>query len=180
MRVRVGQAEVILQQGDITEMEVDAVVNAANNHLWMGSGVAGAIKRKGGESIEREAVAKGPVPVGEAVITGGGSLKAKHVIHAAGMGQDLKTDQDKIRLSTRNSLLRAEEHKLRSVAFPAIGTGVGGLSAYLCAKVMLEETVEFLQESQSLRKVAFALLDEGTYRIFKEQLSEMFSAHEHP
>jgi O-acetyl-ADP-ribose deacetylase (regulator of RNase III) len=95
------------------------------------------------------------------------------------MGQDLKTDEDKVRLATHNSLLRAEENKLRSVAFPAIGTGVGGLSAYLCAKVMLEETVEFLQESQSLRQVAFALIDEGTYRIFKEQLSEMFSAHEH-
>jgi O-acetyl-ADP-ribose deacetylase (regulator of RNase III) len=180
MRVRVGQTEIILEQGDITEMDVDAVVNAANNHLWMGSGVAGAIKRKGGEVIEQEAVAKGPISVGEAVITGAGKLKAKHVIHAAGMGQDLRTDEKKVRLATSNSLMRAEENQLQSVAFPAIGTGVGGFSAHQCAKAMLEETVDFLQESQFLRKVIFALFDQGTYRIFQEQLSEIFSAHEHP
>lgn len=180
MKVRVGQAEIILQQGDITELTVDALVNAANNHLWMGAGVAGAIKRKGGEIIEREAVAQGPVPVGEAVITSAGALKAKHVIHAAGMGQDLRTDEQKVRLATRNSLLRAEEKKLESVAFPAIGTGVGGLSAHVCAKAMLEESLEFLQESESLRRVVFSLFDGSTYKIFQERLSEMFSAHEHP
>jgi O-acetyl-ADP-ribose deacetylase (regulator of RNase III) len=180
MRVRVGQAEVILQQGDITEMEVDAVVNAANNHLWMGAGVAGAIKRKGGEVIEREAVAKGPIPVGEAVMTGGGDLKAKHVIHAAGMGQDLRTDQEKVRMATHNSLLRAEENKLRSVAFPAIGTGVGGLSTHLCAKVMLQEAVEFLLEAKQVKSVIFALFDADSYKIFQNRLSEIFSAGEHP
>lgn len=180
MRVRVGQAEIVLEQGDITELDVDAVVNAANNHLWMGAGVAGAIKRKGGEIIEREAVAQGPIPVGEAVITGAGALRAKHVIHAAGMGQDMKTDEQKVRHATRNSLLRAEEKKLSSLAFPAIGTGVGGLSAHVCAKAMLEESLEFLQESGSLRRVVFSLFDGGTYKIFQERLSEMFSAHEHP
>jgi O-acetyl-ADP-ribose deacetylase (regulator of RNase III) len=179
MRVRVGQAEIILEHGDITEMEVDAVVNAANNHLWMGSGVAGVIKRKGGEVIEREAVAKGPISVGEAIITGAGNLQAKYIIHAAGMGQDLKTDEKKVRMATYNSLMRAEEKQLQSLAFPAIGTGVGGFSAHLCAKVMLAVTVEFLQESQFLRKVIFALFDQGTYRIFQERLSEIFSAHEH-
>ncbi len=180
MRVRVGQAEIVLEQGDITEMEVDALVNAANNHLWMGAGVAGAIKHKGGKVIEREAVAQGPIPVGEAVITTGGELKARHVIHAAGMGQDLKTDEQKVREATRNSLLRAEEKKLRSLAFPAIGTGVGGLSTHLCAKIMLEETLEFLQGSESLRRVVFALFDEGAYKAFQRHLSEMFSASEHP
>jgi O-acetyl-ADP-ribose deacetylase (regulator of RNase III) len=180
MRVRVGQAEIILQQGDITELGVDALVNAANNHLWMGAGVAGAIKRKGGEIIEREAVAQGPISVGEAVITGAGDLKAKHVIHAAGMGQDLRTDEEKVRAATRNSLLRAEEKRLRSLAFPAIGTGVGGLSAHVCARAMLEETLKFLQESESLGRVVFALFDPGTYKIFQECLSKMFSAQEHP
>jgi O-acetyl-ADP-ribose deacetylase (regulator of RNase III) len=179
MRVRVGQAEIVLQQSDITELEVDALVNAANNHLWMGAGVAGAIKRKGGEVIEREAVAQGPIPVGEAVVTTAGALKAKHVIHAAGMGQDLRTDEDKVRAATRNSLLRAEENELSSVAFPALGTGVGGLSAHVCAKAMLDETLEFLQESGSLRKVIFALFDGSTYKIFQQRLSEIFSAHEH-
>jgi O-acetyl-ADP-ribose deacetylase (regulator of RNase III) len=180
MRVRVGQAEIILQQGDITELEVDALVNAANNHLWMGGGVAGAIKRKGGEVIEREAVARGPISVGEAVVTSAGALKAKHVIHAAGMGQDLRTDEHKVRAATRNSLLQAEENRLASVAFPALGTGVGGLSAHICAKAMLDETLKYLQESESLRKVIFVLLDEGTYKIFQQRLSEMFSAGEHP
>jgi O-acetyl-ADP-ribose deacetylase (regulator of RNase III) len=180
MRVRVGQAEIVLQRGDITEMDVDALVNAANNHLWMGAGVAGAIKRKGGEGIEREAVSKGPIPVGEAVITGAGKLKAKHVIHAAGMGQDLKTDEQKVRMATRNSLLRAEENGLKSVAFPAIGTGVGGLSTHLCAKAMLEEALEFLQSAHSLRQVFFTLLDEGAHKVFQEHLSEMFSADKHP
>jgi len=179
MKVRVGQAEIILQQGDITELTVDALVNAANNHLWMGAGVAGAIKKKGGEIIEREAVAQGPILVGEAVITGAGELRAKHVIHAAGMGQDLKTDEEKVRTATRNSLLRAEENGLKSVAFPAIGAGVGGLSAHVCAKAMLEETLEFLQESQSLRQVIFALFDGRTYKAFQQRLSEMFSAHQH-
>jgi O-acetyl-ADP-ribose deacetylase (regulator of RNase III) len=178
MRVRVGQAEVILQRGDITEMDVDAVVNAANNHLWMGGGVAGAIKRKGGEVIEREAVAKGPISVGDAVITSAGDLKARHVIHAAGMGQDLKTDEDLVRRATHSSLVLAQEKGLSSVAFPAIGCGVGGLSAHRCARAMLAEAVEFLQESESLRKVVFVLFDEGTYRIFQERLSEIFSAHE--
>jgi O-acetyl-ADP-ribose deacetylase (regulator of RNase III) len=179
MRVRVGRAEVILERGDITEMDVDAVVNAANNHLWMGGGVAGAIKRKGGETIEQEAVARGPISVGEAVITAAGDLKARHVIHAAGMGQDLRTNEDLVRRATHSSLILAEEKKLATLAFPAIGCGVGGLSAHLCARAMLGEVVEFLQESESLEKVIFVLFDEGTYRIFQERLSEIFSAHEH-
>jgi len=179
MRVKVGRAEVILDHGDITEMDVDAVVNAANDHLWMGGGVAGAIKRKGGEIVEREAVAKGPISVGDAVITTAGDLKARHVIHAAGMGQDLKTDEDLVRKATHSSLALAEEKKLASLAFPAIGCGVGGLSAHLCARAMLVEAVEFLQESESLRKVVFVLFDDGTYRIFQERLSEIFSADEH-
>jgi len=179
MRVRVGRAEVILEHGDITEMDVDAVVNAANNHLWMGGGVAGAIKRKGGEIVEREAVAKGPVSVGDAVITTAGELKARHVIHAAGMGQDLRTDEDLVRKATHSSLVLAEEKKLTSLAFPAIGCGVGGLSAHLCARAMLAEAVEFLQESESLEKVVFVLFDDGTYRIFQERLAKIFSAPEH-
>ena len=115
-----------------------------------------------------------------AVITGAGDLKAKHVIHAAGMGQDLRTDEDKVRLATRNSLLRAEEKELISVAFPAVGTGVGGLSVHLCAKAMLEEVLEFLQESQNLRQVIFALFEGHTYQAFQKYLSELFSAEKHP
>src|SRR3990170_7908766 len=95
-------------RGDITKLELDALVNAANNRLWMGGGVAGALKRAGGPEIEAEAIKKGPIPIGEAVVTGAGKLKAKYVIHAAVMGQDLQTDATKIRQATVNSLKRAE------------------------------------------------------------------------
>src|SRR5437773_5696327 len=111
--------------GDIAALDVDAVANAANDHLWMGSGVAGALKRAGGEEIEREAVAKGPIGLGEAVATGGGRLQAKHVIHGAVMGQDLRTKADLVRRTTRSCLELADELDARSVALPAFGTGVG-------------------------------------------------------
>src|ERR687883_2122155 len=91
-------------EGDITQLDVDAIANAANDHLWMGAGVAGAIKRAGGVEIEREAVAKGPIAVGDAVATGAGRLKARHVIHGAVMGQDLRTSAELIEQTTRRCL----------------------------------------------------------------------------
>src|SRR5437660_5250612 len=105
MVVTIGQASLETERGDISQAKVDAVVNAANNHLWMGTGVAGALKRAGGSEIEREAVAKGPIEIGEVVVTSGGELPAKYVIHAAVMGQDLTTDRSKISRATRNSLI---------------------------------------------------------------------------
>src|SRR5919197_5940657 len=110
-------------QQDIATLDVDAAVNAANDQLWMGAGVAGALKRVGGEEIEREAMAKGPIAVGDAVVTGAGRLRARHVIHAAVMGQDLRTNADAIRRATRAALARAEEIGARTVAMPAFGTG---------------------------------------------------------
>jgi len=127
-----------LIQGDITDQEVDAIVNAANNHLWMGAGVAGAIKRKGGNQIEDEAMKKGPIPIDEAIVTSAGKLKAKYVIHAAVMGQDLITNEEYIKNATLNSLKRAEELKIKSIAFPAFGTGVGGFPLDRCAQIMLD------------------------------------------
>lgn len=153
-------------KGDITELSLDAIVNAANNHLWMGAGVAGAMKRKGGVSIEEEAVAKGPVPVGEAVVTGAGSLACRHVIHAAAMGQDLATDGVKVRAATRNALLRAEELRLRSIAFPALGTGVGGLGFDAASRVMVSEVRRHLARGSSLEEVVFALFDEEGFSAF--------------
>lgn len=170
--MEVGQAKVESYQGDITELEVDAIVNAANNHLWMGGGVAGAIKRKGGKAVEDEAVKQGPIPVGEAVVTTAGKLKAKYVIHAAAMGQNLKTDEAKIREATRNSLRRAEDKRAGSIAFPAIGTGVGGFPTQLCAKAMIEEVADFLQASAKVKRVIFALFDRQTYDAFKKELAE--------
>jgi O-acetyl-ADP-ribose deacetylase (regulator of RNase III) len=172
MEKKFNQLAIELFHGDITTLEVDAIVNAANNHLWMGAGVAGAIKRKGGAIIEKEAVAQGPVPVGEAVVTTAGALPAKYVIHAAGMGQNLHTDADKIRLSTENSLKRAAEKRMSSVAFPAIGTGVGGFSAKECARIMIDEVIKHSKAKSSVKKVVFALFDERAYNSFKRVLSE--------
>lgn len=161
---------IILIQGDITDSETDAIVNAANDHLWMGSGLAGAIKAKGGVEIEEEAMKKGPIPIGETVVTSAGNLKAKYVIHAAVMGQDLQTSEKYIRAATLNSLKRAEELKLSSIAFPALGTGVGGMLEEKCADVMMTTIKEFLKSAKSIKEVTFALFDEITYLIFEEEL----------
>lgn len=179
MRVSIDRGAVEVARGDITGEETDAIVNAANNHLWMGGGVAGAIKRKGGEEIEEEAVALGPIDVGEAVVTGGGALKARHVIHAAVMGQDLHTDEKKIASATRSSLVLAEREKFASISFPALGTGVGGFSVFHCAKIMLSETIRFLTSSTYLRLVRFVLFDEETFTAFEEELKLQFSAKRH-
>lgn len=176
MKIKIGQGEISIIKGDITEQETDAIVNAANNHLWMGGGVAGAIKRKGGIIIEKEAVSKGPIEVGEAVITTAGNLKAKYVIHAAGMGQELKTDETKIKNSTYNSLKLAEENKLSSISFPAIGTGVGGFSSQKCANIMLKVAVDFLQNAKNLKNIVFVLYDEQTFDAFNNELKNMFTA----
>ena len=155
-------------QGDIAQQEADAIVNAANNHLWMGAGVAGAIKRAGGREIETEAVAKGPIPIGEAAVTGAGRLKARYVIHAAVMGQDLRTDADKIRRSTQATLRRADELGLKSIAFPALGTGVGGFSPDECARVMLDAVeAHAAAGTTSLERVIFVLYDAPAYEAFQ-------------
>jgi len=157
-------------KGDIARLELDALVNAANNRLWMGGGVAGALKRAGGKEIEDEAVKKGPIPVGEAIVTGAGKLKAKYIIHAAVMAQDLKTDAEKIRQATKNSLLRADEISIRSIAFPALGTGVGGFPLDECARIMISEVRQHSTRETGLKRVVFALYDEPAYQAFKQEL----------
>ena len=159
--------EISFARGDIAQQDAEAIVNAANNHLWMGAGVAGAIKRAGGQEIEREAVAKGPIPIGDAAVTGAGRLKARYVIHAAVMGRDLRTDADKIRQATQNSLRRADELALRSIAFPALGTGVGGFSLEECARIMLDVVQGHSTRSTSLERVVFVLYDEPAYQAFE-------------
>jgi O-acetyl-ADP-ribose deacetylase (regulator of RNase III) len=165
--------KIMLYLGDITDLSTDAIVNAANNYLVMGSGVAGAIKKKGGQIIEDEAVKKGPIPIGEAIWTTGGDLKAKYVIHAAGMGKDLKTNPVYIKDSTLNSLKRADELKLISIAFPAIGTGVGGFSIEECAKIMLDVIRDYLPKAETLKTVIFALFDKGSYEVFEKELEKI-------
>lgn len=164
-----------LAKGDIAEYDGDAVVNAANNHFWMGSGVAGAIKRKGGTAIEQEAMSQGPMPVGSAVITSGGTLKARFVIHAAVMDQDLQTDGGKIAEATRSALTLAESRKLSSIALPALGTGVGGFPLGEAARVMMKEVVGVFSRPHSLRRVTFILYDAAAYQAFENELKNIKS-----
>jgi O-acetyl-ADP-ribose deacetylase (regulator of RNase III) len=159
-----------LVKGDIAQIEADAIVNAANNHLWMGSGVAGAIKREGGLEIEEEAVKKGPIPIGEAVATTAGRLKAKYVIHAAGMGSDLQTNKMKIKNATRNSLLRADELELESIAFPSIGTGVGGFPVNEAASIMIQVAIDHIGSKTNLKKIIFVLYGDEAYDAFEKEL----------
>jgi O-acetyl-ADP-ribose deacetylase (regulator of RNase III) len=157
-------------EGDITGQAVDAIVNAANNHFWMGGGVAGAIKSRGGGEIERDAMAQGPVAPGECVITSAGRLKARHVIHAAVMGQDLQTSGDIIARATTNALALADEKQLTSIAMPAFGTGVGGFPLDECARVMLDAIRSF--QPRSLHLVRLVLFGDEAYRIFASHGSD--------
>jgi O-acetyl-ADP-ribose deacetylase (regulator of RNase III) len=174
MRLRVGPASISIERGDITDWEVDAIVNAANSTLAMGTGVAGTIKRKGGVIIEEEALQQGPVEVGEAVLTTGGNLAATHIIHGAVMGPDLKTDGEIITRTTRAVLTLADKHRLTSIALPALGTGVGHVPPPVSAEAMLNEVVAHLKRGQSgLRRIVFVLYLDDAYRAFTETLKRM-------
>jgi O-acetyl-ADP-ribose deacetylase (regulator of RNase III) len=156
--------------GDITAADVDAVVNAANTDLLLGAGVAGAIRRAGGPAIQEECSRIGPVPLGEAAITTGGNLKARYVIHAAGMHLGSGVSAESCAAATRNSLLRAREKKLKSIAFPAIGTGFGGLDMAACARVMLQAVRE---NPKAVERVVFVLWDEEARKVFERTWNEL-------
>ena len=156
-------------EGDIAVLEVEAIANAANNHLWMGSGVAGAIKRAGGEEIEREAVQQGPIEVGEAVATGAGRLRARWVIHGAVMGQDLRTNAELVRRTTESCLRVADELGAESLALPALGTGVGGFPLEECARIMVETIRAY--EPSSLKRVVFAVFGADAAAAFERTLA---------
>ena len=179
MKIHIGKGQITIVQGDIADQETEAIVNAANNHLWMGAGVAGAIKRKGGIAIEQEAMEKGPIEVGNVVTTAAGALKAKRIIHAAVMGQDLHTDAGSIRKATRNSLAAAEREELGSISLPALGTGVGGFSLHHCASLMIEAAIEFLIKAEKVREVRFVLFENESRDVFASELSRRFTAHGH-
>lgn len=157
-----------LRTGDITDMATDAIVNAANNDLQLGAGVAGAIRRRGGPAIQEECDRIGPVAVGEAAITGGGNLKARHVIHAASMALGGRTTEPNLRSSVRHSLRLADEHKLRSIAFPAVGAGIAGFPIDRCAEVMLEEALQHLESGSALEEIWFVLFDAACAAAFQE------------
>jgi O-acetyl-ADP-ribose deacetylase (regulator of RNase III) len=170
----IGATSLEVRLGDITTCAVDAIVNAANDHLWMGAGVAGAIKQQGGQVIEDEAVRQGPIPVGAAVVTGGGRLQARYVIHAAAMGQDLVTNAELIAQATSNSLRQAAALGLGSIALPALGTGVGGFPIDEAARAMIEATSTELHRTPqtSLQQVVFVLFTEAARQAFEQALAQ--------
>ncbi|MEM1507446.1 MAG: macro domain-containing protein [Candidatus Bathyarchaeia archaeon] len=179
MQIKVGETSIELVKGDITELDVECIVNAANSLLKMGGGVAGAIRRKGGQKIQDECdeiVAKnGSVPVGGAVITGGGNLKAKYVIHAVGPVYGEGDEERKLREATLNSLRIAEQHNISSIAFPAISTGAFGLPKKICAETMIAATLSYVRGGTSIKRIIFCLYDEETFNVFREVL-ERFKA----
>ena len=162
--------KVKILRGDLTDQDTGAIVNAANSDLQLGGGVAGAIRRKGGPAIQAECDRIGPIPLGEAAVTGGGNLLARWVIHAASMRLGEPTAEENLRLATRNSLLRAKEKGLRSIASPAIGTGIAGFPMGRCAEVMLEEALAHLRGETSLQEVRFVLYDTPAYETFRQAL----------
>ena len=174
MRLRIGQSSISIERGDITDWEVDAIINAANSTLSMGTGVAGTIKRKGGVIIEEEAMRQGPVEIGEAVLTTGGNLAATHVIHAAVMGPDLKADGEQIAATTRAVLALAAKHRITSLALPALGTGVGHVPPAVSANAMLNAVVSHLKGSPTgLKRVVFVLYQDDAYKAFTDTLKRL-------
>jgi len=167
------RAKIGLREGDLTDAEVDAIVNAANNDLMLGGGVAGAIRVKGGPSIQNECNRIAPIALGEAAITGAGRLPARHVIHAASMRLGEPTSEPNLRAATRNSLMRANENSLETIAFPAIGTGIAGFPIERCAQVMLEEVRAHLSATTTLERIEFVLFDRRSLEVFARVLAEM-------
>lgn len=172
MKLKVANSIIELVEGDITEMETHAIVNAANAQLVLGGGVAGAIRNRGGPKIQAECNNIGGTFVGGAVITTGGNLKAKHVIHAVGPRMGEGDEDNKLENATLNSLKVADENSLRSIAFPAISAGIFGFPIDRCAEIMLRTTIDYLRSQTGLEKVVFCLFGQDSYQVFENQLKQ--------
>jgi O-acetyl-ADP-ribose deacetylase (regulator of RNase III) len=173
MERKVGRAVIEVNQCDITEMETDAIVNAANAQLILGAGVAGAIKAKGGPKIQEECDAIGGTFVGGAVITTGGNLKAKHVVHAVGPRMGEGNEDEKLKNATLNSLKVADENNLTSITFPAISTGIFGFPKERCAELMLQTAIDYLKGDTGLKRVVFCLHGASSFDIFSDTLKRL-------
>lgn len=173
MKLQIGKASLELVEGDITDLDVDAIVNPANKKLQMGGGVAGAIRRKGGSKIQDECNRIGKIEVGEAVITTGGNLKAKHVIHAVGPIYGEGNEDEKLKNATLNSLKLAERSGLRSIGFPAISTGIYGFPMNRCAEIMLTATINHLKGATKIERVVFCLYGKDAFETFKKTLRQI-------
>lgn len=172
MKVNIENSILELVEGDITEMQTDAIVNAANAELILGGGVAGAIRRKGGPQIQEECNTIGITIVGGAVITAAGNLKAKHVIHAVGPRIGEGDEDEKLKNATLNSLKLADKHNLKNIAFPAISTGVFGFPITRCAEIMLQTAINYLKGQTGLERVVFCLFGQESFNVFAGQLKK--------
>jgi O-acetyl-ADP-ribose deacetylase (regulator of RNase III) len=172
MKVNINNRVLELLDGDLTEMDTDAIVNAANAQLILGGGVAGAIRKKGGPKIQAECNKIGGTFVGGAVITTGGNLKARHVIHAVGPRMGEGQEDQKLKNATLNSLKVADENNLKSISFPAISTGIFGFPIERCAEIMLKTTIDYLKGQTGLEKVVFCLFGTDSYEVFANQLEK--------
>jgi O-acetyl-ADP-ribose deacetylase (regulator of RNase III) len=173
MKKNINKSIIELIEGDITEMDTDAIVNSANAALQLGAGVAGAIRRKGGPKIQEECDKIGGTFVGGAVITTGGNLKARYVIHAVGPRMGEGNEDEKLKNATLNSLKVAEQKKLTSIAFPAISTGIFGFPLDRCAQIMLSAAGNFLKEQTPIEKVIFCLFGKESYDTFRAELTQL-------
>jgi O-acetyl-ADP-ribose deacetylase (regulator of RNase III) len=175
MREKTQRGPVELADGDITAMDTDTIVNPSNTSLMLGAGVSGAIALKGGPSIQQEMSRIGHCPVGGAVVTGGGSLKARYVIHAVGPRMGEGNENEKLRSATVESLKRAEELKVSSIAFPAISTGIYGFPIDRCARIMLGATLDHFNSGTavSVKRVVFCLWGSEAVGVFEKTLAEM-------
>src|SRR5262245_33202063 len=173
-------ARIELWNGDIVDLEVDAIVNAANLSLWMSTGVGGEIKRAGGDSIEFAAVRQAPVPLGEAIVTPAGQLAARYVVHAVSLDRDRRTSGEIIDKAVRSAMARARELRIRSIAFPALGTGVGGYPLDEAARVTVNAVREELDRSPSVEHVILAMRGAAAYQAFETALAAPTSAPASP
>jgi len=157
-----------IEQGDLTACRVDAIVNAANNDLILGGGLAGAIRRRGGPAVQADCDRHGPVQVGQAAITTAGELPARYVIHQASMRLGGRTAEPDLRSSTAAVLKLAEQNDVRTLAFPATGTGIAGFPLQRCAEVMLEEVRKHVAAGTQLTDVHFVLFDDAARKVFQD------------
>lgn len=172
MRAEFGHTILEVIKADITEMETDAIVNAANAQLILGGGVAGAIRRKGGPAIQEQCSKIGGTFVGGAVITDAGNLKARYVIHAVGPRMGEGEEDQKLKNATLNSLKIADENNIKSISFPAISTGIFGYPIVRCAEIMLQTSINYIKGSTGLDKVVFCLFEQDSYKVFEERLKQ--------
>jgi O-acetyl-ADP-ribose deacetylase len=168
---------VLILTGDIVEQDVDAIVNAANNDLVLGAGVAGAIRRAGGPAIQDECDAHGPIRVGEAAITGAGGLRARFVIHAASMRLGGRTTRDSLSSSMDEAFRLARRHDVLTIAVPAVGTGIAGFAIDECARVMAESLGRALSDGWQATEIRFVLFSEDTKRPFEAAFWSVFPRH---